>query len=194
MAGESRSAMVESAASLIGAHGVNSTSFSEVIAQSGAPRGSIYHHFPRGKQQLAEDAIEWTSAQILAHIESGPGSTPAGVMNWFIKLWRRVAETSQGSSGCAVAGVAIDTAAGEEIMGSVRSAFRSWTSALSERFEAAGLGSREARQIALAAIAAMEGALIMCRAEGDARPVAEIGDQLLRLVPQAKPTRRPGRK
>jgi TetR/AcrR family transcriptional regulator, lmrAB and yxaGH operons repressor len=189
MASERRSAMVESAASLIGAHGVNSTSFSEVIARSGAPRGSIYHYFPRGKQQLAEDAIEWTSAQILAHIESCPNSTPDGVMEWFIELWRRVVEASRGSSGCVVAGVAIDTAAGEEIMGSVRSAFRTWTAALSARFEASGLDSEEARQVALTAIAAMEGALIISRAEGDTHPVADIGDQLLRLVPRDKTTR-----
>jgi TetR/AcrR family transcriptional regulator, lmrAB and yxaGH operons repressor len=186
--------MVESAASLIGAHGVNSTSFAEVIAHSGAPRGSIYHHFPGGKQQLALDAIEWTSAQILAHIESCPASTPRGVLQWFIDLWRRVVETSRGSSGCAVAGVAIDTAAGEEILGPVRAAFESWTDALSERLEASGLNKQKARQIALTSVAAMEGALIICRAEGGAGPLNEIGDQLLRLVPRGRSARPPAGK
>jgi AcrR family transcriptional regulator len=46
--------MISSAAALIGAHGLSGTSFSDVLADSGAPRGSIYYHFPGGKKQLAE--------------------------------------------------------------------------------------------------------------------------------------------
>ena len=53
MNGSSRVSMISSAAALIGAHGLSGTSFSDVLADSGAPRGSIYHHFPGGKRQLA---------------------------------------------------------------------------------------------------------------------------------------------
>ena len=54
MSGSSRVSMISSAAALIGAHGLSGTSFSDVLADSGAPRGSIYYHFPGGKKQLAE--------------------------------------------------------------------------------------------------------------------------------------------
>ena len=54
---DSRASMVRSAASLIRTRGVNATSFSDVLADSGAPRGSIYHHFPGGKDQLVDAAI-----------------------------------------------------------------------------------------------------------------------------------------
>ena len=64
---DSRASMVRSAAALIGSQGVSATSFSDVLADSGAPRGSIYHHFPDGKKQLAEDAIRWTSDRVLAY-------------------------------------------------------------------------------------------------------------------------------
>ncbi len=57
MTSDSRARMVRSAASLIRTRGVTGTSFSDVLADSGAPRGSIYHHFPEGKEQLAADAI-----------------------------------------------------------------------------------------------------------------------------------------
>jgi AcrR family transcriptional regulator len=58
---DSRASMVRGAVSLIRTRGVNATSFSDVLAKSGAPRGSIYYHFPKGKEQLAGDAIRWTS-------------------------------------------------------------------------------------------------------------------------------------
>jgi TetR/AcrR family transcriptional repressor of lmrAB and yxaGH operons len=61
MDSNSRARIVRSAAALFGSRGLSGTSFSDVLADSGAPRGSIYHHFPRGKKQLAEDAIGWTS-------------------------------------------------------------------------------------------------------------------------------------
>jgi TetR/AcrR family transcriptional regulator, lmrAB and yxaGH operons repressor len=177
--------MVRSAASLIGAHGVHATSLSEVLAASGAPRGSIYHHFPRGKEQLAEEAISWTSDQILAHIAASPPGTPREVLDWFIDLWRGVARASQGRAGCAVAGVAVDTAADVDILGSVRAAFRSWSEALAGRLASAGLPVDESRRVALTTLAAMEGALIICRAEGRAEPLLEVGDELLRLLPDA---------
>src|SRR5438128_10455699 len=109
MASNSRASMVRSAASLIRSRGVNATSFSDVLADSEAPRGSIYHHFPDGKRQLAEDAIQWTSDRLLAHLRAGAPSRPSDVMKRFIAMWRQVVVTSAGTAGCVVAGVAIDT-------------------------------------------------------------------------------------
>jgi AcrR family transcriptional regulator len=109
MANETRASMVRSAASLIRSRGVSATSLSEVLADSGAPRGSIYHHFPEGKKQLAEDAIRWTSERVLAYLRTGPTDSASEVLERFIDLWRQVVVTSGGSAGCVVAGVAIDT-------------------------------------------------------------------------------------
>src|SRR5437870_12968285 len=111
MASNSRASMVRSAASLIRSRGVNATSFSDVLADSEAPRGSIYHHFPDGKRQLAEDAIGWTSDQVLGHLRSCRARTPADLLACFIDLWRQSVLASRGSTGCAVAGVAIDICA-----------------------------------------------------------------------------------
>ena len=56
---DARQRMIVSAALLIREHGVEATSFSAVLAHSGAPRGSIYHHFPGGKAQLVEEATRY---------------------------------------------------------------------------------------------------------------------------------------
>src|SRR2546428_14066719 len=104
MAADSRARMVRSAASLIRSRGVSATSLSDVLADSGAPRGSIYHHFPDGKAQLAEDAIQWTSERLLTHLRAGAPTTPSAVLERFIAMWRQVVVASGGSAGCVVAG------------------------------------------------------------------------------------------
>ena len=86
MATDSRASMVRSAASLIRSRGVSATSFSDVLADSGAPRGSIYHHFPDGKAQLAEDAIRWTSERLLGHLRGGHPTRPSDVLERFIAI------------------------------------------------------------------------------------------------------------
>src|ERR1700730_3873224 len=109
MGSNSRARMVRSAAGLFGSRGLSATSFSDVLSGSGAPRGSIYHHFPGGKKQLAQDAIGWTSEQILTYLRACPAETASGVLAWFIDLWRQSVQASGGASGCPVAGIAIDT-------------------------------------------------------------------------------------
>jgi AcrR family transcriptional regulator len=173
--------MVRSAASLISNQGMSATSFSDVIADSGAPRGSIYHHFPNGKDQLAEDAIRWTSDRVLAYLRAGDAATPVDVLKRFIGLWRQVVATSGGASGCVVAGVAIDSGTGG-LIEVVRDAFRSWIDLLTEQLQGVGVPAGRAGKVAVATLAGMEGALILCRAEGGVGPLDVVAEEILRLV------------
>jgi TetR/AcrR family transcriptional regulator, lmrAB and yxaGH operons repressor len=187
MTSDSRAKMVRSAASLIRTRGVSATSFSDVLADSGAPRGSIYHHFPNGKEQLAADAIRLTSEWVVAHQRSCRAKTAAGVLGCFIDMWRRVVLASSGAAGCVVAGVAIDTVAGEQdLINVVRATFRSWVDLLADQLEAVGVPAARASRIAVATVAGMEGALILCRAEGDSAPLEAVAAELLRLLPRKR--------
>src|SRR3982074_1273344 len=153
MAKDSRASMVRSAAALIRTRGVSATSFSDVLADSGAPRGSIYHHFPQGKEQLAGDAIRWTSDRVLAHQRACRATTAGGVLDCFIDMWRQVVLASGGAAGCVVAGVAIDTAADDRgVIDLVRATFRSWVDLLTEQLVAVGVSGRRASRVALAAV------------------------------------------
>jgi AcrR family transcriptional regulator len=185
MTNDSRERMVRSAASLISAKGVSATSFSDVVADSGAPRGSIYHHFPGGKDQLATEAVRWTSDRVVAYLRAGTEETPAAVLDRFIQLWRQVIVASGAASGCVVAGVALDTGAGDELMDVARESFRAWETALADQLERTGLSRQRANGIALATLAGMEGALILCRAEGTVQPLDDVAEELMRLVPPA---------
>src|SRR5260221_7015644 len=187
---DSKASMVRSAAALIRTRGVSATSFSDVLADSGAPRGSVYHHFPEGKEQLAGDAIRWTSERVLAHQRACTATSASGVLECFIDMWRQVVLASRGTAGCVVAGVAIDTPGdADSLIDVVRMTFRSWIELLAEQLAATGVAAPRASAIATATVAGMEGALILCRAEGNARPLEIVAAELLRSLPSA-PKRR----
>lgn len=183
VASDSRNKMVQSAATLIGAQGMNATSFSDVLADSGAPRGSIYFHFPGGKRELAKDAIRLTSEQILAHMQKSEATSPSQVLRHFVALFQHVVEASDGAAGCAVAGVTIDVpSSDEELLHEARQAFHSWTTCLAQQLESVGIKKKRAESIAVIAVASVEGALILCRAEGGPAPLNAVANQLQVLV------------
>ncbi|MCA9793885.1 MAG: helix-turn-helix transcriptional regulator, partial [Candidatus Eremiobacteraeota bacterium] len=64
-----RTKMIEAAARLIHKQGYHATGLAEVVDKSGAPRGSIYHYFPRGKNQLVEEAIEAACLRLVGYLE-----------------------------------------------------------------------------------------------------------------------------
>src|SRR5207245_11765091 len=74
---ESRTKMVRSAAPLIRRQGLSRASFADIVADSGAPRGSIYHHFPQGKDQLPTEAIRATPAWAMSKQGTSASTTPA---------------------------------------------------------------------------------------------------------------------
>jgi TetR/AcrR family transcriptional regulator, lmrAB and yxaGH operons repressor len=175
--------MVASAASLIGSRGVNATSFTEVLADSRAPRGSIYYHFPAGKDQLVGEALRWTRRQVLDYQRGCTADTPSGVVEHFVALFRQSLASSHCRAGCPVAGVVLDSYAEDGALRElVRKSFRSWVALLADQFVAAGVPRRPARALAVTTLAAVEGALILCRAEGKVEPLDVTELQLLALA------------
>src|SRR3954454_22314173 len=96
MTSDTKAKMVAGAADLMSRRGVNATSLREVVRHTGTPRGSLSHHFPRGKLQLVEDAIVFAGAQVagpLAHLTRERGAI-AG-LRAFIALWRQTLERTR---------------------------------------------------------------------------------------------------
>lgn len=183
--------MVASAASLIGSRGFAATSFTEVLKDSRAPRGSIYHYFPGGKRQLVRDALHQTTEQILAYQRTCTADTAAGVLDHFVDLFRQSLVASQCRAGCPVAGVVIDTEAVDGPLGeTARQGFRSWIALLAGQLVVAGLARADARSLAVTTLACAEGGLVLCRAEGTVAPLETIARQLQTLATSAKTKKR----
>jgi TetR/AcrR family transcriptional regulator, lmrAB and yxaGH operons repressor len=180
---DSRRRMVASAASLIGSRGAGATSLNDVLEASGAPRGSIYHHFPAGKSEMVGEAMRWTSEQVMAYQKKCEAKTAVGVIDHFLSLFRQAVVTSHCQAGCPIAGVVVDTYSEEDPLIKIgRDSFRQWTRLLTSQLVSVGVSLRDAKSLATTTLALVEGALILCRAEKSVVPLDTVAEQLRLLV------------
>src|SRR3954462_714000 len=100
---DARRRMIESAAVLFRERGVQGTSFSDVIEHSGAPRGSIYHHFQGGKTQLAEEATRWAGEfSVAGTVAALAERDPVEAIDGFRRWWSTLLRQSDFSAGCVI--------------------------------------------------------------------------------------------
>jgi TetR/AcrR family transcriptional regulator, lmrAB and yxaGH operons repressor len=149
-------------------HGLAGTSFTEVLAASGAARGAIYHHFPGGKAQLVGAAVARTGADVSAALAAVHGEDEAGVVDAFLTLVRPVVQDSAGGAGCAVAAVVTESAPGDPLQLASREILDDWQAHLRAALEHAG--SAHPAELATLLLTTLEGAHILCRAAGDIAP------------------------
>ena len=181
-----RARMVEGAVRLLATSGVEGTSFAEVLAATGSPRGSVYHHFPGGKPELLHAALDLASERGLAAMEAIRGQPAVLVVTRFLSLWRELLERSHLTAGCAV--VAVTVAAGDDdLLSHAGTIFRNWTNLLTELCTAGGIDREPARRLAVTVISATEGAVALCRAERSLEPFEDISAVLLSLAETPNP-------
>lgn len=173
--------MVEGAALLLARQGLQGTSFSELIELTGAPRGSVYHHFPEGKDQLVGSALDLVGARLLAALEQIPGTSALEVTEHFLRITRSLLSSSQCEAGCAVLAVTVAAGPGE-LLQHAASIFSQWRQGLSERLVQAGLQPVAAGQLAATLIAASEGAIVLGRAEHSLEVFDLVAAQLRDMV------------
>jgi AcrR family transcriptional regulator len=172
---DSRNRMIQSAALLFREQGYSGTGFRDVIERSGAPRGSIYHHFPGGKEQLAADTVTWAGAVIERRIErAAENGNPLVALDMFVDAWREVLEDSNFRAGCPIVAVAAEADAGPTATAAAAAAFGRWQELIAHALLDAGVGRTDARRLATLVVAGIEGAILLCRARRDIRPLRDV--------------------
>ncbi len=188
--GGSRDRMVLSAAALLGEFGAGATSIDRVLAHSNAPRGSVYYHFPDGRAQLIDEAVALAGDFIAGLIDAATQADDAlTAIDTFFGFWRQRLVDSDFRSGCPIVAVAVE--ANDDAPQLARSAaavFARWQEALVGLFLKNGLPEERSKRLAAFVIAAVEGAVIMCRAEESTVPLeaaaAEIHELLAAVLPR----------
>jgi TetR/AcrR family transcriptional repressor of lmrAB and yxaGH operons len=192
MAKDTRARMIETTARLLQHRGYHGTSLNDILEQSGAPRGSLYFHFPGGKDQLAIEATraaveEATQALRQALTEA---RTPAQGVRAYAEAAARLMRQTDYTFGCPVAPVILDAAGGvAELAELCRQAFATWAGMMRAAFVAAGMSGRRAQALALLAVSSIEGALLLARADRDCGALMTVGAELEALVAAELPRR-----
>jgi AcrR family transcriptional regulator len=174
-----RQRMIESAMLLMAERGVEATSFSEIVAHSGAPRGSIYHHFPGGKEQLVEEATRYGGDLIAKGLRDARGRPdPIAAIDAVAAFWRGALRDTRFAVGCPVVAATVDGAGAPAARLAAREAFAGWADLHTEILRGAGVDEERARSIAALLIASIEGAVILARAERSDEPLDRVVDEL----------------
>ncbi len=183
MAAGVRENMIDTAVVLLAKSGYQATSFSTVVEASGAPRGSIYHHFPGGKDQLIAAAVQVAGDRAIALLDSLEGRGPVDIAQGFLQMWRSLLVATGTRVGCSVLAVTVSAPAGE-LRDAAGSAFASWRARIAELLTAGGADGVAADRFAALLIAGSEGAVVMARASGGLEPFDAVADQLVAAAGQ----------
>lgn len=193
MAIPTRDKMIAGAADLLRRWGMHATSMREVVRHSNTPRGSIAHHFPGGKRQLLEAAVQHAGQEVSVPLQRLMGKYgPVSGLASFIGLWRQVLEESGFEAGCAVLAVSIEKYASDQrepdpqqeheaqqtLLDQANEIFEEWRQIISSSLQQAGVPGARATGLAVLAIASIEGSVALCRAARSSEPLDQVWEEL----------------
>lgn len=184
MAQQVKESMLDSAIALFAERGVAATSMADVIAHSGAPRGSLYHYFPGGKSQLAGEAVRRAGAVLARRlVMEERDASPVDALRRMVRLWEDILESSGFGSGCPV--LASSLAESAEVSAIAGEVFADWHRVLEHGLVDAGVGRERAASLATMVLASVEGAIVLSRAQRTAIPLKRVGAELESLLAAA---------
>ncbi len=166
-----RPRMINGAARLLAQKGLQGASFAEVLELTGAPRGSVYHHFPDGKDEMVTAALDAVSEGTLKRLGE-LDRTPVAITGGFLALWSDLLDRAKLTAGCAV--VAVTVAATGDLLEHAGAIFSRWTGHLAGLLTEAGVAPDDAADFATLLISASEGAVIMSRAQRTRAPFDRV--------------------
>ena len=182
---------MRAAAQLIRRQGVAGTGLREVVTEAEAPRGSLQHYFPGGKDDLVEEALSWMGAvavrRVVRETEKLEAGSPSQLLDALVAYWRRDLEAEGYVGGCPLVAAAADVVAGNErIRGVLNDSFETWQSHLATALRSLGVPDERAPTLAALVISSLEGAIVLCRVRRDLGPldilVSELGPVLDRAA------------
>ena len=171
-----RARMVQSAATLIRERGIHGTGLREVVAHSGGPRGSLGRFFPGGKTQLVTEAIDVALVDLFGDLERtlSEAETFPEAISVIVTPWRRLLVDHDFALGCPLAATICDAADNDSLRTHVRDAFAGWRAPVVDAYARFGASPAEAEAHATVLMAALEGALILARAQRSIEPLDTV--------------------
>ncbi|MFJ5533504.1 TetR/AcrR family transcriptional regulator [Streptomyces sp. NPDC093261] len=178
-----RERMVFSAAQLIRRDGVTATGMRDVAAHARAPRGSLQHYFPGGKEQLVNEAVAWAgryaAGRVARFLAQLPEPTPSGLFAAMVRQWTDEYETAGFAGGCPVAAATVDCAeSADSTRTAAAAAFARWIRPVADALTAMGVPADRSESLATLMISTLEGALLIARTERDVRALTTVVREL----------------
>jgi TetR/AcrR family transcriptional regulator, lmrAB and yxaGH operons repressor len=182
--------MIETTARLVQERGLHGVSLNDILTESGAPRGSLYFHFPGGKQALVLEALKAGIEEATEALRDclAEADSPARGVEDFFRLIATEMKDSNYAFGCPVAAIVLDRPEiGSDLARTCQAAFDHWAGMVCEALMAAGLEPDRANRLALTVLGSLEGALLMARGQASLAPIEAIGSEIAEWIAATLP-------
>lgn len=181
---EARERLVAAAADMLRRQGLNATSIREVARHAQAPLGSTYHYFPGGKQQMVAEAVLSIGDAVARTLGKRLAAGPVEGLQAFFALWRDLLIKTDCRAGCPVMAVAIEEPGdgNSTALDAAAQVFDRWQTLIADTVQARTGDRDRALDIACTIVAAVEGALALCRARRSIEPFDRVTTMLLEWV------------
>jgi AcrR family transcriptional regulator len=180
-----RERMIRSAEVLFGERGFAATGLRDVVAHSSTPRGSIYHHMPGGKAELAQAVLERAGDAVTVAF-TGDDGDPVAMLRACLDGWRRALAETDYRAGSAILAIALEPDEQTGARDAAAAAFARWADAFAATLQASGVRRKRSARLATLAVASIEGAVVMARARGDAQPLDAVERELEAAIEAAQ--------
>lgn len=182
--------MIAAAVDLFGERGYEGVGIAELLARANAPRGSLYFHFPDGKEQIGVEVVRRVGEEVAGRFralrESGV-DLPTFVERVFKTTAKECKDRCYVAS-CPMAAIATGFGEGNQKMGeAVGEAFSSWEREIAKAAEANGLGTKNAAIFASAMLVAIEGAFVVSKAQRSSAPHVNASRAIQALAASLQP-------
>jgi TetR/AcrR family transcriptional repressor of lmrAB and yxaGH operons len=178
-----RKKLIDATGALLRKQGFHGTGLSDIVAESGAPRGSLYFYFPGGKDELARAALEAAGALWRTRIEAvvADAKDLGAAIGAVVDVLADDLEASGFEHGCPVAAVALESTS-ELVRKTIVAHYAAWEVGITERLVAGGIAAGAAKQLATVVLASIEGALLLARVQRSRAPLVAVGHALRAMV------------
>ena len=181
----SRERLIKTASRLFQLQGYHATGLNQITKESGAPKGSLYYHFPDGKEQLAIESVQLTTAFVSKQIEEGlnKSTDPIEAIQLFIKDMAERFERESCTVGIPIAAVALETSLiSEPLRVSCQSAYQKFQSAFTEKLIQSGYEEKHAMELGIVINSMIEGAFLISFTMGKSEPLRLVAKQIPSLL------------
>jgi AcrR family transcriptional regulator len=171
-----RDRIVRSAAELVRERGVHGVGLRQIVAHAAGPRGSLQRYFPGGKTQLITEALNLAGAELIDDTESGliEAATLPDAIDALFAPWRQVLIESNFTMGCPVAATVVDASGDDQLRQEARALLSQLQALMRDTLVRFGIPRSAADDDASVLLAAMEGALVLSRAQQSAQPIDKV--------------------
>jgi TetR/AcrR family transcriptional regulator, lmrAB and yxaGH operons repressor len=180
-----RDHIIETTCALMEAQGYHATGMNQIIAESGAPKGSLYYYFPDGKEELTAEAIDRTGKLTAERIRAGLAASGnlAEAVHQFIHNIAYNVEASGYKAGGPLTSVALETVnSSERLNQACRDAYDRLRQPFEDKLLEAGCTPQRAASLATFIISSIEGGIILSRTYHTGDRLRQVGDELELLL------------